>query len=149
MSRRGNIFTVPSIVLPPPAPSGASTFTAVAGEPIPDGSLVYISANGTVKIADRTVPGKEFAAGVKIAGIVIVTVQQDNLVNLRMEDGLILGPDQMIFLSTGGRGTNVPPGTPAVHMKVGSSFDVSGYTGINSTAVVLLSICDQPLFVEL
>lgn len=128
----------------------ASRITANAGENIAQGQLVYISADDEVKIADRTVPGKEKPVGVATASVLSgnpVQAQQDSSFNVLMEDGLTLNAGDKVRLGTNGKATNTLPIGIEVVTVVGRVLDASGYTGLNSSALIALQI-EEPLDVQ-
>ncbi len=127
-------------------------FQATAGESISSGSLVYFSANGTVKKATRAVGFKE----ARVVGVVIsdvsagftALVRQINLASVRFIPGLTLGAGDPVFLDTDGRGRNTAPPAPTRHTIVGYVSDASGYDGVsNLKATVKLNIMD-PIYVS-
>lgn len=131
----------------PPAPL-TSIFhrftTAIASETMGAGTLVYVSSNSHVGIADDGDPTKVGVIGastLSIAATGQTVIQHLGLINLRMEPGLTLAAGDPVFLASNGRGTNTISSL-AIVVPIGEVFDVSNYVPADTdpVAAVILSL---------
>jgi hypothetical protein len=109
-------------------PSLSTTFsrlsTAIADEPISEGSFVCVVDNRRVANANSLVSGRDTAVGVATIAVGTygtVTIKHIGLSKVRMNPGLTVSAGDTISLATYGRGTTV------VDKLVGVVFDASVY----------------------
>ena len=134
---------VQALLVNPPDPGVSSLFSkltnATASEAISAGSFVYVSSNRHVGLADQSNPDKSEVIGVTTvsAGAGVQTiVQHIGLAVVRMDPGLTLLAGQRVWLSVGGRGSNIEPLT-GVFRECGIVFDASVYNPSDSNPVAL------------
>lgn len=137
---------VQALLVTPPDPNISSLFSkltnATASEAVSAGSLVYVSSNRHVANADQSDPNKSEVIGVTTvsAGAGAGTVVQHvGLAVVRMDPGLALIAGQRVWLSTGGRGSNIEPLT-GVFRQVGVVFDTSIYHPSDTNPIALVIV---------
>lgn len=133
-------------LITPPDPDVASLFSkltrATASEAISAGSLVYVSGDRKVGLADQTNPDKSEVIGVTTvsAGMNVGTiVQHVGLASVLMEPGLTVIAGQRLWLGTAGRGTNIEP-LVGVFRECGIIFDSTIYDPSDPNPTVLAII---------
>lgn len=133
-------------LITPPDPNVAALFskltTAKASEAISAGSFVYVSSDRHVANADQSNPSKSEIIGVSTISVgagADTVVQHVGLATVRMDPGLALLAGQRVWLSTGGRGSNVEPLT-GVFREVGVVFDASIYIPSATEPVALVVV---------
>lgn len=133
-------------LITPPDPNVASIYSkltrATASEAMSAGSLVYVSGDRKVGLADQTNPDKSEVIGVTTVSAGINTgtiVQHVGLASVLLEPGLVLIAGQRVWLGTAGRGTNIEP-LVGVFREVGIVFDSTVYnpSDPNPTALVIV-----------
>lgn len=129
-------------------PSVSSIFSrltnAIAGENLSVGSIVYVSGNKTVKLADHTITGTAEPVGVTTTSASpggTTVLQHIGLALVRIEPGLTLTAGDKLWLGTAGRATNIEP-VAGIIRQVGVVFDNTGYVPSSSdpSALVLFSL---------
>lgn len=129
-------------------PSVSSIFSrltnATAGEGLSTGSIVYVSSNRTVKLADHTITGTAEPVGVTtipapMGGATVL--QHIGLAVVRAEPGLTLTAGDKLWLGTAGRATNIEP-VSGIIRQVGVVFDNSAYvpTATDPSVLTLFSL---------
>lgn len=126
----------------------AVAIAASAGEAMAAGALVYVSAWGTMKKADRTVLATRYVIGVTQQPAILgghIDVQTEGVALVVMEAGLVLAPGDPIYLGTGGRATNVAPTLAGEALvEIGELLDGSMYAPGNLRASVIIEV-EQPV----
>lgn len=117
---------------------------ATADEAMSAGSIVYVSSNRRVKLADQTNPAKSEPVGVITVSANMnegTVIQHIGLARLRMAPGLTLHPGDKVWMGAAGRGTNDEPATGNIR-QVGVVFDTSDYvpTASDPTTLVLFNL---------
>lgn len=113
---------------------------ATASVAMSAGSLVYVTSNKQVGLADQTDPDKSEVVGVTTVSAssgAQTVIQHIGLVAARMDPGLTLLAGQRVWLSTNGRGTNVEPLT-GVFRECGVVFDTTLYNPSDSNPTALI-----------
>lgn len=137
---------VQAILVNPPDPNVASLFSkltnATASEAISAGSLVYVSSDRHVALADQSNPSKSEVIGVTTVSVgsgAGTVVQHVGLAVVRMDSGLTLMAGQRVWLSVAGKGSNTEPLT-GVFRQVGVVFDASIYHSTDPNPIALVVI---------